>query len=164
MRYWLDADVLISANNGPYPVNNAHGFWSWMDKEIKTGRIAAAERTFNEVVSGRKNQDDLARWMKLRKSNGIAVKSSKEVDGKLAQIGDYVGDNPQYPIHQKLEFYRGADASVIAHAWQDEGTVVSNESGHFPKSERVRIPDVCHHFQVRCITRDALIKEIDAKF
>jgi Domain of unknown function (DUF4411) len=164
MRYWLDSDALISANNGPYPVRNAHGFWGWLDGEIANGRIVAAERTFNEVVKGRTAKDELAVWMNLRKSKGICMRSNKDIDAKATIIGDYVNNNEQHPIHQKLEFFRGADAWVIAYAWQDMGTVVSNESGHFPKSERVRIPDVCYHFEVRCITRDALIKEINAQF
>lgn len=164
MRYWLDSDVLISAHNGPYPIGNAHGFWNWLVTEIRAGRIKAAEKVFNEVTKGRKKEDELATWMRLRKSEGLCIKSSKELDEKVTEIGNWVNRNEHYPIHQKLEFFRGADAWVVAYAWHDNGTIVTNESGHHPNSERVRIPEVCRRFSVRYITRDALIRELNAHF
>lgn len=164
MRYWLDSDVLISAHNGPYPITNAHGFWNWLTSEIIAGRILAAEKVFNEVTKGRKKDDHLAVWMRLRKAEGLCIKSTKEIDDKAKAIGDWVNENDQYPIHQKLKFFGGADAWAVAYAWQDKGTIVSNESTHFPNSGRVRIPDVCRKFSVHCITRDTLIRELDAHF
>jgi hypothetical protein len=144
MRYRLDSDVLIAANTGPFPMAHAHGFWKWLENEINTDRIVAAERVFNEVVKGRSKKDDLANWMDRRKKSNLCIKSSKHVDSRVRAVNDYVNDNSQYPTHQKLAFYQGADAWLIAHAWVDNGTVVSNESDRFPKSQRVRIPDVCH--------------------
>jgi hypothetical protein len=164
MRYWIDADAFISAHRGPYPVRNARGFWGWMDKEIMAGVIVSAEMVYKEVVEGRDKKDDLAQWMELRKANGLCHKPTRAVDGRAREIGDYVNSNPQYPIHQKLEYFKGADSWIIAHAWVDNGTVVSNESGNFPNAQRVRIPDICHKFNVRHITRDQLIKELDAHF
>jgi hypothetical protein len=164
MRYWMDADAFISAHRGPYPLPNAQGFWSWMDSEINAGRIVSAERVYKEVVEGRDKRDALAMWMMRRKANGLCWKPNKQVDERVRELGDYVNNNSQYPIHQKLEFFRGADAWIIAHAWVDSGKVATNESGNFPNSSRVRIPDVCRQFNVPFLTRNSLILELDAHF
>jgi hypothetical protein len=103
--------------------------------------------------------------MRSKKTKGLCITASPEVDEKAHLIGDYVWTNPQYPNHQRLEFSKGGDAWVIAHAWHDKGTVVSWESDRFPNSQRVRIPDVCHHFQeIRCLTLNQLIRELNPRF
>jgi Domain of unknown function (DUF4411) len=165
MRYWFDADVLIKSNNGHYPIGNALGFWSWMETEIKAGHFKVPKRVYDEIVNGRDGKkDDLAKWMERRKANGLCVMPTKEVDARLTEVANYVWSHPQHPLHQKVEFSKGGDCFLIAHALFDGGTIVSDESNKFPQSARVRIPDVCGHFNVKCRTLVQLIRDLDAKF
>ena len=139
-------------------------FWGWMDKEIKAGRIVSAERVYKEVVEGRKLRTHSPSGCNhVRLTESVKSRTSRS-DKRIQEIGDYVNTNSQYPVHQKLELFRGADAWIIAHAWVHSGTVVSNESGNLPNSQRVRIPDICHKFKVRHINRDALTLELHAQF
>jgi len=164
MRYWLDADVIINAHNTHYPIGIANKFWLWMDRVVAEGVIVSPKRVFDEVIKNRKADDSLLIWMHRHKLDGLSIKPTPEVDGIVTEIGDWVFSNPQYPNHQRLEFSKGADAWLIAAAEHDKGTVVTNESDKFPNSQRVRIPDVCHHFGVRRLTMDQLIREIPADF
>jgi hypothetical protein len=163
MRYWLDADVLINAKNGPYPMRNARGFWSALAGKVEEGSVAAPKRVFDEVTEGRKLPDELAAWMKLRKEKGLCIKANGAIDAYATAIGDYIFGG-RYPVSEALKFSKGGDPWLIAYALHYKGVVVSNESNKFPKSDRVRIPDVCHEFAVRCITLDQLIVEIDLQF
>lgn len=54
----------------------------WIVK-IKSGKIVLPERVFNEIVKGRDKEDELAKWVKLRKANGLSIKSSKDIDLKV---------------------------------------------------------------------------------
>jgi hypothetical protein len=164
MRYWLDADVIINAHNTHYPVGIANSFWIWLDGEIAKSTIVSPRRVFNEVIAGRKKDDKLRLWISRHKGDGLCMKTSKEVDNIASAIGDYVFSNPRWPSHQQMEFARGGDAWLIAAAKHDNGTVVSNESKRFPNAKKVRIPDVCDYFQVRCLTMDQLIREMNAQF
>jgi hypothetical protein len=165
MRYWFDADVLIKSHNGNFPVGNAIGFWAWMERESKAGKFRVAKRVYDEVVNGRDGKkDELANWMERRRANGLCIMPTKEVDSKVTEVADYVWSHPRYPFHQRLEFSKGADGFLIAHALVDRGIVVSDESQLFPDSQRVRVPDVCKHFNVTCRTLTQLIKDLDAKY
>ncbi len=161
-RYWIDADTLIRAKNEAYPFGTPVGdpFWSWLAGLVEAGIVVAPEKVYKELVEGRKTADQLAQWVKTRKQMGLCIKPDKAVDGHATAIADYVFTNPQYPPHQQVEFAKGGDAWLIAHALHDGGTVVSMESDRFPNSQRVRIPDVCHKFDVLCITLFDLIKKL----
>jgi hypothetical protein len=164
MRYWLDADVFINAHKTHYPIGIANAFWLWMDKAVADGILASPKRCFDEVVKGRKPDDALRVWMNRHRTDGLCVKLVPEIDEIATHIGDYVFSHPVYPDHQRLLFSKGGDAWLIAAAKHDGGTVVSNESKKFPQSKKVRIPDVCEVFDVRCLSMDELIKEIPARF
>jgi hypothetical protein len=164
MRYWLDADVFINNHNTHYPIGIANKFWLWMDRVIADDILVSPKRVFDEVVKNRKADDPLLLWMHRHKSDGLCIKPTRAVDQTVTEIGDWVFGNPQYPNHQRLEFGKGGDPWLIAAAKHDKGTVVSNESKHFPRAQKVRIPDVCHHFRIRVISMDDLIREIPADF
>jgi hypothetical protein len=164
MRYWLDADVFINAHKTHYPIGIANRFWQWMDEVISEGTVVCPKRCFDEVLKGRKPDDSLLIWMNRHRADGFCVKSIPEVNAIATQIGDYVFGHPRYPTHQRLLFAKGGDAWLIAAAKHDGGTVVSNESNRFPDSKKVRIPDVCQAFDVRCLTMDDVIREIPADF
>ncbi|MBI2816418.1 MAG: DUF4411 family protein [Acidobacteria bacterium] len=163
MRYWLDADTFINANNGPYPILNARSFWKSLTDQVKQGRIVAPKRVFDEVTKGRKKDDALAIWMKLRKTEGLCQKCTLQIDKIATKIGDYVFGGRYQPRHA-MEFSKGADPWLIAFAIDDHGTVVTNESKKYANAQKVRIPDVCDHFNVRCITLNELIIEINLQF
>jgi Domain of unknown function (DUF4411) len=164
MRYWLDADVFIRAHKGSYPVGIAKTFWRWMDRMVADGVLVSPKRCFDEVIKGRKKDDALFVWINRHKGAGLCLRPVAEVDEIATRIGDYVFIEPRYPTHQRLLFAKGGDAWLIAAAKHDGGVVVSNESAKFPDSKKVRIPDVCEVFEVRCITMEDLIREIPADF
>lgn len=159
MRYWVDADVWITANRDHYPIGTAKGFWKWMDGLIADGIIVSPRRVFKEVIEGRKSDDPLLVWMNRHKGK-LSLPITPEIDEIATNIGNYVWTTPRYPTQQRMVFSKGGDAWLIACAKHDKGTVLSNESDRFPKSKKVRIPDLCDVFKVRCRTMIQMIKEI----
>jgi hypothetical protein len=164
-RYWLDADVLIAAKGGPYPFDSEVGraFWAMLSREIEDGFVVCPRKVFEEVTKGRERADQLAEFAKTREKKLCIKKTGKTVDGRAKDIGDYIFSNPQYPTRQALAFSRGGDSWLIAHAAIDGDTIVTNESSRYPDAQRVRIPDVCHKFNVRCIGLYAFIQEVEER-
>lgn len=164
MRYWFDADVFIYSNGFHYPLGIANKFWLWMDKMVTEGTIVSTRRVFNEVVKGRKKEDLLLIWMNRYQKTGLCIQPVPAVTAIATEIGNYVYTASRYPNHQRLDFYKGGDAWLIAAAKNDRGTVVSRESDKKPQSAKVRIPDICDVMKVRCRTLDQVIREIPADF
>ncbi len=159
MRYWVDADVLITANRDYYPLGISTGFWVWMDTLIADGNLVSTRRCFNEVIKGRDKDDLLLKWMHRHKKE-LCLPLHQDAETIAMEIADHVWTAPRYPGHQRLQFSKGGDAWLIASAKQDGGTVLSNESNLYPEAKKVRIPDLCEVFQVRCRTMIQMIKEI----
>ena len=162
-RHWLDASVLIDAKNGPYPFGIAVGFWTWLAGKVEAGVIVSPKMCYDEIVRNEEAKDELARWVKARRQRGLCIKPDREVQHLVGQIGEYVF-SPRYETQESLDFSRGGDIWLIAHAMADNGTVVTQESHRRPDAKKVRIPDVCYRFGVSCINLNELIRKLKARF
>jgi hypothetical protein len=156
--YWLDADMLIAAHNLHYPLNTRLGeyFWKLIEDGFEDGRVKMARRVFKEVAEGRDRRDELATWLSIRPN--YCVDPSRDIQLFAKKIGAYLfGNHPRYEMRHILQFSKGADAWLIAHAAVDQGAVVSNEQSD-PDSTKPKIPDVCSYFNVKCIHTLKLVK------
>lgn len=161
-RYWNDANVFIEAHQRVYPVEMAESFWKWMSMRVDEGRIVCPRRVYQEIAENEGHQDALARWFQTRRDKGLCISSSKEVQNQVGIVNSYVFST--YQGHYALLFARGADSWVIAHATIDKGTVVTQESNLQPNALKPRIPDICRHFNVPCVSRMQMLKALGAKF
>jgi len=173
MAYWLDADTFITAKNSLYAFEINASLWAWFDTQLKVKTIRSPERVFREIMAFKKD-DLLKQWVSPRRADGLCVEPDKHVSECLTKIANHLYTatvphkktrKPQlrYKPAQVEVFGRGADAFVIAHAMADKGTVVSFESDKHPDSQRIRIPDVCGHFGIDCISLKALLIALGAK-
>lgn len=173
MAYWLDANTFITAKNSIYAFEINTTLWAWIDTQLKAKTIRSPERVFREIMAYKKDEY-LKQWVSTRKSDGLCVEPDKHVSECLTKIADHLytatslnkkTKKPQlrYKPAQAAVFGHGADAFVIAHALADKGTVVSFESDQHPDSQRIRIPDVCAHFEVPCINLKQLLIASGAK-
>jgi hypothetical protein len=147
--YWLDSDVLVFAKDQLAPIGYPaySGFWTVMDASIKNGVVRITKRNYQEIVEGRDREDELARWLRLRRGPNVCVVPTREVQEFAADIGNYVFSNPRYYQRHCLRFAKGADAWLIAQAAVDRGVVVTREVSQ-PDSHDPKIPDLCHEFGV----------------
>lgn len=159
MSYWLDSDVLVFAKDTIAPIGYREfaGFWEMIERNMESGIVRITKRNFQEITEGRDTEDDLAKWLKPRRGVSIGVPPNKEVQAFAAKIGDYVYSNPIFYERHRARFSRGADAWLIAQAAVDDGTVVTREVSQ-PESHAPKIPDLCSHFQVKCISLIDIMK------
>lgn len=159
MSYWLDSDVLVFAKDNIAPLGYTEfaGFWELITRNMESGIIKITKRNFQEITEGRATEDDLAKWLKLRKGPGIGVSPSKEVQAFASKIGDYVYTNPQFYERHRTRFSKGADPWLVAQAAIEGGTVVTREISQ-PECHAPKIPDLCIYFGVKIITLIDLMK------
>lgn len=159
MSYWLDSDVLVYAkdNVAPFGYTDFSGFWILIERNIASGNIKITKRNYKEIVEGRDVEDDLAKWLRRRKGDGICVAPIKEVQEFARKIADYVYSNDHYYPRHRTRFSKGADAWLIAQAAIEGGKVVTREVSA-PESHDPKIPDLCKHFGVGFVTLTDLMK------
>jgi len=133
------------------------GFWDLLTRNMESGIIKITKRNYQEITEGRSTEDDLAKWIKLRKGAGVGVPPSKEVQAFASKIGDYVYTNPQYYERHRARFSKGADPWLVAQAAIEGGTVVTREISQ-PECHAPKIPDLCIHFGVKFVSLIDLMK------
>jgi hypothetical protein len=173
MTYWLDANIFITAKNSIYAFEVNTTLWAWLDSQLRAKVVMSPARVYREIMEFKKD-DPLKQWAITRKDVGLCAEPGKEVSHCLTAIANYLYTTTipgkkskkselRYKPAQVEVFSRGADAFVIAHAMACKGTVVTFESDHCPDSQKIRIPDICAHFQVPCINLRQLLIALNAK-
>jgi len=157
-RFFLDSNVLIEAKNGPYGFDIAPGFWDWVDSMFETGTIYSSIFVYEELADGK---DELSEWIKSRKS--YFIEPDENVQSSFSEIADHVQNS--YHAEHSAKFMNGADPWVIAHCLATKDILVTHEKKVGPGSKKVKIPNVCHHFDpsVRCINTFQLMRELKAR-
>jgi rRNA-processing protein FCF1 len=157
--YWIDSCVFIDSANGPYTFARAPGYWLFIDKGLKEKSICTSEMVYRELVGF---GDELSKWIKHRKQFGLCIPLDKAVQEQMTKVADHVATCGRYDASNISDFLSGADPWIIAHAITNGGTVVTNESRLQPNAKKVRIPDICAHFKVRCISGYQMLDECGA--
>ena len=157
--YWIDSGVLIQAKNGLYAMELVPKFWTFIETELKSGRIRMAKMCFDEVTDG---NDELAKWCRSRKGIGhFCCKADATVQDAYKTVADHVAAN--HRPHAAGEFLKGADGWVIAHAIATGGFVVTEELRNNYKS-KVKIPTVSKALRCPWKATHEMCKELKANF
>lgn len=102
---------------------------------------------YSELARG---NDQLARRMRqMKKASGLFVTPDAMVQKHFGEIAVFV--QSRYDAPQASHFLSGADPWVIAHAFENQGTVVTHEVLVGPESKKPKIPNICKHFEVRYV-------------
>lgn len=149
MLYVLDANVLITASNTYYPIDQVPEFWAWLQHQGKLGNLKLPVEILEEILAGRKNEDPLLDWMKDKGNQG-ALKLDESVDASLVQVVVSKGYAPDLTDDEIEEI--GRDPFLIAYAMADKGrcVVTTEVSSPSKKRQNRKIPDVCNCFSVPC--------------
>jgi hypothetical protein len=160
--HWLDANVFIEAKNGAYGFDICPGFWSFLDSQVALGAIRSPKMVYHELTDSDGHRDELARWIMGRREVGLCVAPTQEVQEAYRRVVDYVCANNAQPFF--VEFLRGADGWLVAHALVGKGVVVTHEARWRPNSKKIRIPQVCAAFDVPCIDTYRMLRDLKAEF
>ena len=89
-------------------------------------------------------------WAENRKEASLFAGIDAVVQARFREVCAYVIG--RYPDNQsRRRFLDRTDPWVIAHAIASGGTAVTHERRNPDGSAKVRIPNVCENFGVRCI-------------
>jgi hypothetical protein len=164
VEYCLDTSVYTQAHRQYYAFDLAPGFWKSLIIHAENEVLVSPMAVFTELAKG---NDELAKWAKENKDLIFSDPDTKVVEA-FRQIADFI--NLRYESEHWIRlFLGGADPWVIAHA-KAHGLIVATMEGNKgsedinPKSKQIRgkikIPNVCDHFGVNCISTFELIRAL----
>jgi len=153
-KYCLDTNVLIQAWNTYYSMDLAPKYWGILDEMAQAGTVFCTHEVKREIE---KVDDELNKWTKQR--DYLFRDITEDVQ---QHVRDVLKTFPRLVDTTKDRSM--ADPWVIAHALAETATVVTKEMITPAGSKRIKIPDVCHTFKVRCINDFEFIKEVGITF
>ena len=152
--YWLDSNVLIEGRKGPYGFDIAPRFWAILDEMAHGDLLACPMLVYDEMQNV---QDDLAVWARDRKGTGMFADPDTTVQREFQNVCAYVMG--RYPDNQyRRRFLDRADPWTVAHAIDKGGAVVTLEQ-RGPDGSKVKIPNVCGRFGIRCIDTYQMLRD-----
>lgn len=146
MKYIIDT-CSFTALQRVYPVDVFPGAWLLMEKLVNESIVGSIEDVYEELKA---QDDDLAKWAKVHKAMFLPLDEAIQIHALkvLSTHGNLVD------LKKRKS---GADPFVVAAALATSSSVVTEErpSGGPPK---VKIPDVCKAYHIRCITLLTLLR------
>lgn len=161
MNYLLDANTFIEAKNSYYHMEICPGYWRWIEMQSLVGDVASIESVRDELLKG---DDELEVWARENKGVFLSV-SDEHTQEAFAQVAIFAEAAAQAMRPGVLnEFLAGADPWLIAKAISTGGIVVTHEKRDPNIRRKLLIPNVCDHFDVRCINTFDLLLKLKAEF
>jgi hypothetical protein len=152
--YLLDTNIFIEAYKSYYAFDICPPFWEFLKNNMIQGsNIRSIKQVYDEIKSG----DALSIWIKKEIDKNVFLQcDDSDTQQKFQQIADYVSKN--YPINKIGAFLSVADPLLIAKAQSLGAAVVTREG--LKKHSKIKIPDVCKHFDIRCINTFDMLREL----
>ncbi len=153
-KYCLDTNVLIQAWNTYYSMKLAPNYWDILDEMAQNETVFCTHEVKREIE---KVDDELNEWTKARDYlfRDITEDVQQHVRDVLKAFPRLVDTTKDRSM---------ADPWVIAHALAENATVVTKEMITPAGSKRIKIPDVCNTFSVRCVNDFEFVREVGITF
>ena len=151
MLYLLDANVLITAYNSYYAIDQVPEYWEWLAYMGSQGRVKMPFEIFAEVKDGPKDaeKDLLFAWLQ-EDANKKALLLDEKVDLGLVQKVIAEGYAPDLTDDEVEQI--GRDPFLIAYVLADKARCVVTVETSKPKMQRQnrKVPDVCKGLGSNC--------------
>ena len=148
MMHLFDANVLITASNTYYPIDQIPEFWDWIEHQATNGWIKLPVEMLDEVLAGSKKEDPLLAWITDHKD---VLRLKESVDPAILNKVVTEGYAPDLTDDELEEI--GRDPFLIAYALaipSDRCVVTVEVSAPGKQRQNRRVPDVCNTFGVTC--------------
>lgn len=160
MSYLLDANTLIEAKNRYYQMSFCPGYWTWLTRTKKAGRLSSVESVSVEL---RRGNDELAKWVATQ-ADMFMPESDEATQVAFAEVAAYLASQAtKMKVGALDEFLSGADPWLIAKARVTRQTVVTHERLNAANQRKFLIPNVCLHYGIECINTFDMLDRLDAR-
>lgn len=157
MIYVFDNSSLSNILNHYYQ-DRFPSFWEKFDDMVKAEKIISVREVRNELT-GKFDDDKIDRM--AQQNDRFFTNPTPEELSFITQI--YSVRHFQQNLDKKKILSGGffADPFVIAKAWKEKATLVTEEDN---KPNAAKIPNICDHFHIHCIKLEGFLTDENWKF
>lgn len=155
--YVLDTNVFIEAAKNYYAFEFGTRFWECLIAQAENGRIQSIDRVKQEL-----RRHDVKTWAHEHFLHAFASTDAEDVIKAYKAVANWVRDQARFSPHYVSEFMNGADEWLVAYANVKRCTLVTHEQPA-PEAKKVKIPDVCHEFDVPFIDTFAMLRQLGVR-
>ena len=161
----IDANVLITAHNQYYNIEQVPEFWEWLRHMGEAGEIKMPLEIYEEIKDGGTDEevDALFAWIS-DSDNKAAILLDEAADPALVQQAINQGYAPDLTDDELEEI--GRDPFLVAYGLVDTANrwVCTTEVSKPSKARQNRkLPDVCNDLGVNCCNTFSLTKKLGFK-
>lgn len=150
--YSFDTSAFLDVSSRWYPRDVFPTVWQRLDELIQAGKLVAVDEVLRELERG---DDDIFKWAKERNQAFHAL--DHDIQSAVQEV---LSEFPKLVDSRTGKSF--GDPFVVAHAKCRSLTVVTGEMGG--TAMRPKIPNVCTHFGIRCISIVEMFRELGLKF
>jgi hypothetical protein len=151
MSYCFDNSPLSALFKSYYPTRFP-SLWKRFDALVKDGGITSTREVLREIEDG--PIENLRDW--ATKNPGLFPNPTAIEGAFVTKIYGVVHFQQNIEQQKILKGGKNADAFVIARAGVTKATVVSMET---LRPNAARIPNICEHFSVPCLTLEQFMEQ-----
>jgi hypothetical protein len=164
MQYVLDSNFFIQAHRVYYPMDVVPSFWERLKELAEIGSVISIDKVKEEIYG---NKDQLKYWCSDNLPKGF-FKNSVEAIVQYKEVVRWAASKSSHYKQSAIdEFLQAeeADAFLIAYVLADSKNriIVTQEKGD-NSTKKVKIPDVCLHFNLRYINTVKMMRELGLEF
>jgi len=161
-KFVLDANTFIEAKDRYYGFDICPGFWTSLITQHEAKRIVSIDRIRNELVE---HKDEITNWINQRAVDEFFKKTDDQaVVNAFQKMVEWVYSENQFTPAAKTEFASVADGWVMAYAYANGLTVVTQEEYAPDVKRKVPMPNVCIEFDIECVNTFTMLRDLGVKF
>lgn len=155
MKFLIDANILISGYKVFYPMDVHVSYWNIIADQIANGNFIIIDKVKKEI-----QDEQLVDWLKNNIDNRLYV-STADCMEQYSCIIEWAANNQSFGTSDKAHFADStvADSFLVAKALKEGYSVVTYEISA-NGGKKIKIPDVCSHFDVSCMTINEALRKL----
>jgi hypothetical protein len=159
--YIVDSNFFIQAYRSHYPFDVVPGFWDKIKQLAEKGIIISIDKVRDELYA---NKDELTSWcqqnlpIEFFKDTTVCISEYAEITQWAISLNFYT----QQALNEFLDTEE-ADAWLISYSKLNGDQIVTHEIKSNSKN-RIKIPDVCEPFNVKCVNTIEMFRQLGESF
>lgn len=166
MIYLLDTNFFIEAHKSTYPFDVVVSFWLKLKDISHRNQLISIDKVHSELNC---NPDNLSKWCTEHLPQNFFKPTASIIATQYPKVANWANSKSQHyqpkAIAEFLDFDE-ADAFLISYALQDveNVTIVTREIANPTQKNKIKIPEVCNHFNVKFCTPIEMFRQLKETF
>ncbi len=159
MKYLIDTNIFITGHKVHYPMDIHVSYWGALVDQIAQGNFVIIDKVRDEIQDA-----PLVNWLRQNVQRELYATTADSI-GEYSRIQQWAAQSAVFSCIEKSHFANSkvADPYLVAKAMSGGYTIVTYETSVGQGSTKIKIPDVCKAFGVRCISINEALRELSIR-